>query len=245
MAEIVHDSSRPIPDHEKPLWSRVLGGVSSFFLMLFLAWLFSVVVEWIGMVFFWPEEGAMRSYNMITTELTFLNDDFKSGFLGLAPVDFARWSASRLDYYLFEWTNFRNFIAWGINPTTDASNFRFTIATIILISIEYISALINVTQVFGIRLAVAILTTPIFILFGIAALIDGLVYRELRRYGGANESSFIYHKVKPWIKPAFITTWFIYLGAPFSIHPNFVFIPAAAIFSLAIFYTAGMFKKYA
>lgn len=187
----------------------------------------------------------MHSYNMITTELAYLNDDFKQGFLGLAPVDFARWSASRLDYYLFEWTHFRNFIAWGVNPAPDAGNFRFAIATIIAINIEYISALINVTQVFGIRLAVAVLTMPIFILFGIAALIDGLVYRELRRYGGANESSFIYHKVKPWIKPAFITTWFIYLGAPFSIHPNFVFIPAAAIFSLAIFYTAGMFKKYA
>lgn len=245
MAVQVQEAAKEIPDHEKPLWSRVLGGLTGFMFMLFLAWLFSVVVEWIGMVFFWSEEGAMHSYDMITTELAYLSDDFKKGFLGLAPVDFARWSASRLDYYLFEWTHFRNFIAWGINPASDAGNFHFSIAKMITVSAEYISALINVTQVFGIRLAVAILTTPIFILFGIAALVDGLVHRELRRYGGANESSFIYHKVKPWIKPAFITTWFVYLGAPFSIHPNWIFIPAAVVFSLAIFFTAAMFKKFA
>ena len=33
-------------------------------------------------------------------------------------------------------------------------------------------------------------------------------------YSGANESSFIYHNVKPWVRPAFIGAWFIYLGLP-------------------------------
>ncbi len=232
------------PSEEKSFLLRIIGQAIGIIALLVAAWLFSVVIEWLGMTFVWPEQGVMHSRDMITTELTYLNDGFKKGVLGIKPETFAIAGASSLDYFLFEWTHFRDFVAWAIHPGVNAGVFRITIARIVMVVAPYISAAINITQVFGIRLAVAVLSTPIFILFGTAAFIDGLVHRELRRYGGAHESSYVYHKVKPWIRPAFTTTWFIYLGAPFSIHPDLVFIPAACFFALAIFITTTMFKKY-
>ena len=42
----------------------------------------------------------------------------------------------------------------------------------------------QVTQVFSVRLAIFSLATPVFLLFSLLALIDGLVRRNLRRWGG-------------------------------------------------------------
>ena len=54
----------------------------------------------------------------------------------------------------------------------------------------------QVTQVFSVRLAILMLATPVFLLFSLVALVDGLVRRDLRRWGGGRESSFVYHYAK-------------------------------------------------
>ena len=108
---------------------------------------------------------------------------------------------------------------------------------------EYLQAAVNITQVFIVRLVVIILTLPIFLIVGIAASIDGLVQRELRKYGGGNESSFVYHNIKPWILPSIFWGWIIYLGFPVSVHPNFVFVPSAILYGMTIAITAATFKK--
>jgi len=221
-----------------------IGNVVDFIVLLFIAWIVSILMEWIGMLFFWPEQGAMHSENMLMTELNYINADFKHTLFGSTPVQFSAWMAGQLDYWLFEATYFRDLIAWTMTPPSDAGGFRVGLGNVITVMHDYIAASINTTQVFGVRLAIAILSTPAFILIGLAALIDGLVKRELRREGGANESSFIYHNIKPWVKPAIIGAWFIYLGMPVSMHPNIIFIPASLMFGISIYITSSMFKKY-
>jgi hypothetical protein len=56
----------------------------------------------------------------------------------------------------------------------------------------------QITQVFSVRLAILTLTTPVFVPFTLVALVDGFVQRDLRRWGGGRESSFVYH----WAKQA-------------------------------------------
>ena len=51
----------------------------------------------------------------------------------------------------------------------------------------------QVTQLFSVRLAILTLAMPVFLLFSLVALVDGLVQRDLRRWGGGRESSFVYH----------------------------------------------------
>lgn len=81
-------------------------------------------------------------------------------------------------------------------------------------------------------------------LFGLVALVDGLVQRNLRRWCGGRERYFVYHHAKKVIFPVFILAWAVYLGLPTSMHPNHVIHPFAALFAIAMAIAAGSFKKY-
>ncbi len=80
------------------------------------------------------------------------------------------------------------------------------------------------------------------VLFGIVAITDGLVRRDLRRWGW--ESSFVYHHAKRLLVPLPVAAWIVYLSLPVSVHPNFVVLPFALFFALTLGITAATFKKY-
>ena len=74
--------------------------------------------------------------------------------------------------------------------------------------------------------------------------VDGLVQRDLRRWGGGRESSFVYHYAKKAALPLVVTSWVVYLALPFSLHPGFIVLPFAVLFALSVAVTASTFKKY-
>ena len=76
----------------------------------------------------------------------------------------------------------------------------------------------QMAQVFAVRLASLTLATPVFGLFVGVALVDGLVRRDLRRWGGGRESSFVYHYAKKATLPLVVIGWVLYLALPFSLH---------------------------
>ena len=85
---------------------------------------------------------------------------------------------------------------------------------------------------------------PVFVLFSLVALVDGFVKRDLRRWGGGRESSFVYHWAKRSAMPLMVLSWVIYLALPFSLHPTFIVLPFATLFALSVSVTASTFKKY-
>jgi integrating conjugative element membrane protein (TIGR03747 family) len=209
-----------------------------------LAWLIAVAIEWGGMMVIWPEEGSTHSERMLKQELGYLNDDFATSITGSSPALAAFDAAIIVKFYVFEWTHLIHFYDWLKNAPVDASSIRLSIARVAWTVSDYFQALMNTTLIFAVRVTVATLSMPAFLLIGTAALIDGLVQRELRIYGGGIERAMVYHHVKPWIKPAIMSTWFFYLGIPFSIHPNLIFVPAMVVFGMAIFLTSALFKKH-
>ena len=108
----------------------------------------------------------------------------------------------------------------------------------------FVIAMMQVTQVFSVRMAILTLAMPIFLLFSLVALVDGLVQRDLRRWGGGRESSFVYHYAKKAALPLVVITWVVYLALPFSLHPSFIVLPFAVMFALTVAVTASTFKKY-
>ncbi|MCF6256150.1 MAG: TIGR03747 family integrating conjugative element membrane protein [Gammaproteobacteria bacterium] len=237
------DRGKTVQKKQALFW-RVLGGCFYLIGLTLMAWLFSIVVEWVGMIFFWAEEGAGHSRQMFLTELTYLNDGFKNNFMGYKPVEMAMWLSTSITFWIFEWTRFVDLLEWSMYPSPGASEPRLDLAHVAQWAGQYFTAAMNSTQVFGVRLAVAILCLPAFIMVGFAALIDGLVERELRRFGGGNESSFVYHNVKSWMRPTVIGSLFIYLSMPVSVHPNLIFVPAIIMYGGAIYLTSATFKKY-
>ncbi len=107
-----------------------------------------------------------------------------------------------------------------------------------------LGAAMTITRALAVRLAALTPAVPVFGLFALVAVVDGLVQRDLRRWGGGRESSFVYHHAKKAILPALVLAWVVYLAMPGSVHPNAVILPFAVLFALAVGITSSRFKKY-
>ena len=57
---------------------------------LFVALLFSILVEWVGMLFWWPDEGTAHSRAMLADELGYLSGDLRATLLVSDTAAFAK-----------------------------------------------------------------------------------------------------------------------------------------------------------
>ena len=243
MAEVVADPRRRVV--QEGLISKSLTGAAKVIQWLLLSLVFSVIVEWVGMILWWPDEGIDHSRTMLAREISYLDNDFRRSVVTSDPARFAKRFADNTYHYLFEVTRFIDFIRWvSPPPLQNEKGIRPTLCTIYNPIAEFVIAMMQVTQVFSVRLAILTLAMPIFLLFSLVALVDGLVQRDLRRWGGGRESSFVYHYAKKAVLPLVVLTWVTYLALPFSLHPSFVVLPFATLFALTVAVTASTFKKY-
>lgn len=108
----------------------------------------------------------------------------------------------------------------------------------------YLLAAINTAKLLLLRLVVCLFSLPGYLVVGLAALIDGLVQRDIRKYTGGHESSYVFHKAKRWVVPGIVGTISIYLMMPWAVYPAVIFAPSMALFGFALYVTASQFKKY-
>ncbi len=243
MAEPVADPRRRVV--REGLISKSLTAAAKVIQWLLLSLLFSIIVEWAGMVLWWPGEGIDHSRTMLATEISYLESDFRRSIVTSDPAKFAKRFADNTYHYLFEVTRLVEFFHWvSPPPATNEQGLRPTLHNIYHPMADFVIATMQVTQVFSVRLAILTLAMPIFLLFSLVALVDGLVQRDLRRWGGGRESSFVYHYAKKAALPLVVITWVVYLALPFSLHPTFIVLPFAALFALSVAVTASTFKKY-
>jgi len=237
--------AHPARDAQQGTLTRLFGCLSQALYWLLFALLFSIVLEWVGMVLWWPEEGLQHSRDMLAAEVRYLQVDFRRSLVSVDPARFAQTVADKAYVVLFEWTRLVDVLNWlGTQPALEESGIRVRLHQLYQPLAHFILAALQITQVFALRLAILILATPVFLLFGVTALVDGLVRRDLRRWGGGRESSFIYHWSKRSALPLLVTAWVIYLALPVSLHPSWVILPFATLFAISIAITASSFKKY-
>lgn len=225
-ARVVED-----PRSRTPLL-RLVGLAISIYVFLLMACIFSIFLEYAGMALsFWDESGALHARAQAAAELEYLQD---FGHAASALTQQASWLVKW--FYLVLWTySPLGGVAWLA---------RVAIPGEYLAGIEhYIAAADYSVQVVALRGAISTLTLPAFALIGLVAMMDGLVQRELRKYGGGHESALVYHWAHRHIRPLLVTPWIIYLSVPFSIHPNWVFVPCMAAAAIAINVATAKFKK--
>jgi integrating conjugative element membrane protein (TIGR03747 family) len=222
-----------------------LTGIAQCLKWIFVSLVFSILIEWIGMLFWWEEQGLAHSRQMLVNELQFLGADFHRSWLTEHPMQFASDLSDRFYYFAFEWTGIVDLIQW-ITPTPiiEEPAVRSVLHAIYRPVADFVLAGMQITQVFAVRLAILTLATPVFGLFTLVALVDGLVRRDLRRWGGGRESSFVYHYAKKAALPLIVTAWVLYLALPVSLHPSWIILPFALVFGFAVTITASTFKKY-
>lgn len=244
---MARQAEAPAPQHaaEPGVIAAAFLGVVKVLGWLVLGLVFSVFVEWLGMSFFWPEEGTEHSRRMLEAELGYLQGSVPRSLVSADPAGFAWCIADAFYHYGFEITG----IARGIQRlnappgSEDSTLLRLSRAVYATVS-AYLIAAVTITQVYAVRLAVLCLATPVFLLAGLVGLTDGLIERDRRRFGGARETGFVYHHAKRLVVPCVAAAWLFYLAWPASVHPNFVILPAAGLFGLSLAVSAATFKKH-
>ncbi len=242
-------SRQPSAQHttEQGVISTLLTSVIKLVFFLLLTLVFSILTEWIGMTVIWPEQGRQHSQQMLEQELGYLNDDFKHSAIVEQPQRFAGHFAAVFHHYLVEFTGIETLIQWLAQPgntNTEITGFRLRLRGWYTKAAEYLQAAVTISQVFATRLAILTLALPAFILLSLVGLIDGLVQRDIRRWSGGRETSFVYHWAKRLVLPSLYLPWIVYLAMPVSVHPNLVVLPFALVCALSVAVMATTFKKY-
>ncbi|CAM3802509.1 TIGR03747 family integrating conjugative element membrane protein [Avibacterium endocarditidis] len=205
--------------------------------VLITSLLLSIMIEWVGIAYFWSEQGAEHSKQVMLTEFNWFSEGFQQSLIHSYPVILAQQMLAFIHHWLFVKTGLQSWLTSPKNPDSLSAYLWFYARA-------YIESVLYVTMTFIIRLIVIVLTSPLFILVALVGLVDGLVQRDLRRFGIGRESAFKYHHAKKSVGPVMLIAWVIYLSIPFAIHPNMILIPGAVLFGLMISLTASNFKKY-
>lgn len=195
--------------------------------------LVSVSIEWAGIYFaWWGLPGAEHAELVMRQEMRWLDSNFSRSLLVSEPVTFA----GELLATVHDWLFVRTGIAgWAVE--TSGSGWVATLK-------DYVLAAMYVTLMTLTRCVILLLTSPLFLLAALVGFVDGLVLRDLRRFGAGRESAFIYHHAKRSVVPVFMVGWLIYLSLPFAIHPNLFLLPCAALFGFLVAVATSTFKKY-
>lgn len=219
------------------------GFLSNIIAACFCGLLISICIEWLLMTFVRPELGSSASRAMALYELNYLNATTANYlFNGASPEQLSNWLLSFI--YGDPFTTLKVDNWYWLQEYQGDSFIGSILKVVISVSIEYgLSAIYIITTVLT-RITILVFSTPLFLMALGAGLCDGLVERELRRFGGGDESAYSFHYSKAWLFRSYYITWFIYLTFPYKANPIYFLVPSAfAIFILA-FFTSWTFKKY-
>lgn len=234
---------RPPPRKEPSLIGKTISSIVALIVWLILSLLISVIIEWIGMIWFWPEQGADHSKAVLASDLAYLSSQLYENSLNTKHAVAEK--AKNVVVWVKQQTAFSatspNFNARSnkaMNSISEWGNEYYRKAE------PYLEAASTVTQTFVIRLALIVFSMPVFLLAGLIGAVDGLVERDLRRWGGGRESSNVFNLAKRSVVPAFVGACVIYISLPFSIDPVVILMPFALLLGLAVRISFERLKKY-
>jgi hypothetical protein len=109
---------------------------------------------------------------------------------------------------------------------------------------NFVEIFIGVTEIILIRCCIFFAFIPFMIVILCILVIDGLVQRDKRKFQGARESTFLFHRLKPLAKLSFFSLFFIYMIVPYEISPDLFLVPMVMLSSLFTMLAIRSFKKY-
>ena len=190
------------------------------------------------MLFFWPEKGAYHAMETVVREASYLNNAcVHVALLGWTPLDVVTMVAT--------WLTGAPLSGNTLEPTTWSSITNVFHSVEALRSVQqFVLAAVYVIMVCIIRLVIILFTLPLYALFFMLAFFDGLMIRDLRRFGGGRESGIRYHYSKKFVLPSLWGGWGLYMAFPVSIHPNLILVPSVISGSFSLWVATRYFKKY-
>ncbi|WP_323146310.1 TIGR03747 family integrating conjugative element membrane protein [Pseudomonas marginalis] len=211
--------------------------------VLMASLVFSILIEFAGLLLVWGDQGWHHSEAMLSSELGWLSEHFKSSVILQQPGQTIVQWLDFLNQLLLVKTGFADF-ARQARVSNQSNGFSSWINQLYVGIEDFVLAAAYVTFTFVVRLTILVLATPLFLMATFTGFIDGLMRRDLRKFGAGRESSFVYHRAKRAVTTVLLVPWIIYLSLPFSLNPLAIFLPCAAMLGITTAITAATFKKY-
>jgi len=235
--------NQPVPVNQKRVtWiGRLFNLIFGFIGFILGSALLSILVEWLGLYFDWyaspqhAQEIFQQEYQVLDQSvkqlgqyLSHITSVFNgvNGFLSLLHEGVQ--SLAHLQSSL-------------MNRAGDYITFNLTWIETLKV---YLNAALYVLMTVVVRASILFLSTPIFLMAVFIGFVDGLVERELRKWGGGRESSNQYKIAKSLIIPAYLMAWMLYLSYPQPVHHLLVVLPCAVLLSYMVRHTCYTMKKY-
>lgn len=218
-----------------------------------------LMIEIAGMYTFWKGQGTQHARSVVEQDL---------GYIAAAPKsllidDTVAFSHKMIGYIAWPYEKF-GVLQWYANSHdpkaqqaaaaqavtasgkktisgslkgTTASAGRF-ISTMLVLSMY-------VAMDVALRLSIALYALPAFVLACLVGAVDGLVRRDLRRWSGGRESSFIYHHAKRYTAWALTGGFGLYLTWPFGgFNPAYMVLVFTVLVAATLSTTVAALKKY-
>lgn len=233
----------PQPIQRPGLIFSAIGSVLRIIGLLVASLLFSILIEFAGLLLFWGDQGWRHSQAMLNSELGWLSEHFKASLILQQPGQTIIEWLDFFNQWLLVKTGFADF-ARQARVSSQGSGFWSWINQLYVSIEDLVLAAVYVSFTFVVRLTILVLVTPLFLLTMFTGFVDGLMRRDLRKFGAARESGFVYHRAKRAVIPLLIVPWIIYLSLPFPLNPMTVFLPCAVMLGVTTAITAMTFKKY-
>lgn len=211
--------------------------------LLIASLLLSILIEFAGLLLFWGDQGWRHSQAMLNSELGWLSEHFNASLILQQPGQTIVQVLDFLHQWLLVKTGFADF-AQQARASSESNGFWGWTNQLYVGIEDFVLAAVYATFTFVVRLTILVLATPLFLLASFTGFVDGLMRRDLRKFGAGRESSFVYHRAKRTVMPLLFVPWIIYLSLPFSLNPIAIFLPCAVMLGAAVAITATTFKKY-
>ncbi|CAI8955079.1 membrane protein [Pseudomonas sp. 250J] len=248
MADDVSKKAEQQQERQESLFSKIFWFPITFIGVMFSSLFLAIVVDWVCLYFFWPEAGWRHGQQMLVSEVSWLSKGLVHSAVVQEPGRTATWLVTEAYDWLVVKTGMLSWVQ-GMESIAQAGprnelDMRYWAAQSVTTVQNYTLAALFTVLVFCVRLVVLLMTVPLFAMAALTGLVDGLVRRDLRKFGAGRESSYLYHKARATIMPLAIFPWTLYLALPISISPMLVLLPCAALLGVSVSITAASFKKY-
>ncbi|MDM3443593.1 MULTISPECIES: TIGR03747 family integrating conjugative element membrane protein [Citrobacter] len=209
-------------------WIALLPGVLVDFCLG--AWMLAIALEWLGDAFFWRNTCASHSEQVLQATWQWWRASAGAPVWLVEDLAIVRGKLQQGIAVLVHSLNGQSGLFW-----TD------TVTTVIRCTLLPAG---NITLTFLLRLAILLQALPLLALTITIGLIDGLVRRDLRRFGAGHDSGFVYHHARRMISSCLIATGLMWLAIPVFLEPGVVLALGAIVTGIGISVAVGTFKKY-
>lgn len=222
------------------------------------SWLLSIVIEMVGAHTLWKERGVLHSRDLVVEDLGYIADaphslivpdtlSFARALIATVAIPFeklgvmgfyerSRAAAAEPRATASAGTGTKAKLAGALKRTAASSNQMLADLGVVALYTAQDTAL---------RLAIVVFALPAFVLACLLGAVDGLVRRDLRKWGGGRESSFVYHHAKATTYLALGGGFALYLAWPTGgFNPAYMVLVFTALVAWSLSLTLSSFKKY-